>query len=101
MLTYEKVLSVFEAYLQTDDAYDVVMTKHGYTVLNGDAGRRELYEALLCRTPEELRDTLLDAYRDYNEFLMVERSGDTERDVTPEEEKKLDKLCAAMRAKCQ
>ena len=44
---------------------------------------------------------MLAAYREYNEYPMLERSGDTERELTPEEEKKLDEMCAAMRAKCR
>jgi len=33
MLTFEKVLEVFKDYLAADGMYEVVMTSHGYTVL--------------------------------------------------------------------
>ena len=31
MLTFEKVLKVFQAYLDDDPLYEVVQTSHGYT----------------------------------------------------------------------
>ena len=31
MLTFEKVLEVFQAYLDDDPLYEVVQTSHGYT----------------------------------------------------------------------
>ena len=31
MLTFEKVLKVFQAYLEDDPLYEVVQTSHGYT----------------------------------------------------------------------
>ena len=31
MLTFEKVLEVFQAYLDDDSLYEVVQTSHGYT----------------------------------------------------------------------
>ena len=33
MLTFEKVLEVFQAYLDDDPLYEVVQTSHGYTCL--------------------------------------------------------------------
>lgn len=99
MLTYEKVLSVFEPFLNEDDTYDVVVAKHGYTVLNGDADRRELYGALLCRTPEELRDTLLDGYREFRSYQMI--ADNTDRNTTEAEEEIIEAECRALIAKCE
>ena len=31
MLTFEKILKVFQAYLDDDPLYEVVQTSHGYT----------------------------------------------------------------------
>ena len=46
MLTFEKVLEVFQAYLDDDPLYEVVQTSHGYTLMaweppwrNSDAHR--------------------------------------------------------------
>ena len=33
MLTFEKVMEVFRAYLTEDTRYEIVMTSHGYTIL--------------------------------------------------------------------
>ena len=98
-MTYEKVLAVFAAYLAEDDTYDVVLAKHGYTVLNGEANCRELYGALLCRSPEELRDTLLDAYREYRSFQMV--SDNLERRLTKVEKDMIEAECQNLLDNCQ
>ena len=36
MLTFEKVLKVFQAYLEDDPLYEVVQTSHGYTLMACD-----------------------------------------------------------------
>lgn len=98
-MTYEKVISAFKTFLAEDDTYDVVNTKHGYTVLNGEADCRELYSALLCRSPEELRDTLLDAYREYRTFQLL--SGNTERTLTQEETMLIAMECDKLSLQCK
>jgi len=98
-MTYEKVISAFKTFLTEDDTYDVVNTKHGYTVLNGEADCRELYSALLCRSPEELRDTLLDAYREYRTFQIL--SGNTERTLTQEETMLIATECDELSLQCK
>lgn len=98
-MTYEKVISAFKTFLTEDDTYDVVNTKHGYTVLNGEADCRELYSALLCRSPEELRDTLLDAYREYRTFQLL--SGNTERTLIQEETMLIAMECDKLSLQCK
>ena len=98
-MTYEKVIAAFKTFLTEDDTYDVVNTKHGYTVLNGEADCRELYSALLCRSPEELRDTLLDAYREYRTFQLL--SGNTERTLTQEETMLIAMECDKLSLQCK
>ena len=98
-MTYEKVIVAFKTFLTEDDTYDVVNTKHGYTVLNGEADCRELYSALLCRSPEELRDTLLDAYREYRTFQLL--SGNTERTLTQEETMLIAMECDKLSLQCK
>ena len=101
MLTYEKILSVFEAYMAEDSDYDVVLTKLGYAVINWEDAHGKYGNAECYPTPKQFLEKMLEAYREYNEYSMLEHSGDTERELTPEEEKKLDEMCAAMRAKCR
>ena len=43
MLTFEKVLEVFQAYLDDDPLYEVVQTSHGYTLMAWEPHRNEWY----------------------------------------------------------
>ena len=43
MLTFEKVLEVFQAYLDDDPLYEVVQTSHGYTLMAWEPHRNDWY----------------------------------------------------------
>ena len=45
MLTFEKVLKVFQAYLDGDPLYEVVQTSHGYTLMAWEPHRNDWYSA--------------------------------------------------------
>ena len=47
MLTNEKVLEISKSFLDTDDTYEVVMTSHGYTLLDGKDRQREWDQAAM------------------------------------------------------
>lgn len=81
MLTFEKVLTVFGDYLQQDSLYEVVLTKHGYTLMAWEPARSTWYSAEYMATPELLLDSLLDAYTSF----MEDRITDNERDLTKQE----------------
>ena len=68
MLTFEKVLNVFEQFLLENGIYEVVQTSQGYTVLEWDACGKEWISATLCATPEEMAETLLDDLTGYLEY---------------------------------
>ena len=53
MLTFEKILKVFQAYLDDDPLYEVVQTSHGYTLMAWEPHRNDWYSAELQKTPEE------------------------------------------------
>ena len=53
MLTFEKVLKVFQAYLDDDPLYEVVQTSHGYTLMAWEPHRNDWYSAQIQKTPEE------------------------------------------------
>ena len=59
MLTFEKVLEVFQAYLDDDPLYEVVQTSHGYTLMAWEPHRNDWYSAEIQKTPEDLRNALL------------------------------------------
>ena len=71
MLTNEKVLEIFQDYLNEDQATEVVMTRHGYAVMLWDHAGQDWSDVECCPTPEELFDKLLDSYALYQEFLMI------------------------------
>jgi len=97
MLTFERVLNAFEDILQQDPLYEVVSTSHGYTLLAWNNRREEWYSAEFCKTPEDLRDALLDAYVSYLESELL---GDERDDLTEQEEEEIEARCRRLRGKC-
>lgn len=71
MLTFEKVLSCFKDYLAEDTMYEVLSTSRGYTVMEWDDGAKDWDSAKICRTPEELKDVLLNAYSGYLAYKIT------------------------------
>ena len=97
MLTNEIVLKVFSDYLARDDDFEVVLTSKGYTVMGFDNHRQDWNTVDYCPTPEDLLDSLLDAYEN---FRMMEITGG-DRDLTEKEEAKLAKERDALAALCE
>ena len=67
MLTFEKVLKVFQAYLDDDPLYAVVQTSHGYTLMAWEPHRNDWYSADIQKTPDDLRNALLGTYANFLE----------------------------------
>ena len=97
MLTNEIVLKVFSDYLNRDTDFEVVLTSRGYTVMGFDNHRQDWNTVDFCHTPEDLLDSLLDAYEN---FRMMEITGG-DRDLTEKEEAKLAKERDALTALCE
>ena len=76
MLTFEKVMEVFRAYLTEDTRYEIVMTSHGYTVLEWDSRANAWIGEELCATPEIMRDILLDDFAGYMEYKAIIADGE-------------------------
>ena len=66
-MTFEKVLEVFNDYLNKDSVLEVVNTKRGYTVMIWDEKDEQWFGVEHCKAPELLRDALLDGYRDFKD----------------------------------
>lgn len=96
MLTFEKVLEVFADYLKHDPLYEIVLTSHGYTLMAWEPERSQWYSAEYMSTPKNLMDGLLDAYSNFRE----EQITDNERDLTQQEQAKLNGECSLLREKC-
>lgn len=97
MLTFEKILQVFDDILGQDPLYEVVMTSHGYTLLAWQPSRNQWYNAELLETPEAMLNVLLDAYSGYLENKITQGERD---DLTPLEQKEVETQCRQLREKC-
>ena len=95
-MTFEKVLEVFRDYLQQDQLYEVVSTRHGYTLMAWEPARSTWYSAEYMATPEILMDSLLDAYSNF----MEDQITDNERDLTQQETEEIQRQCSLFRGRC-
>lgn len=68
MLTFEKVLDVFEQFLSGNGIYEIVQTSHGYAVLEWDACGKEWNSIIPCATPDRMAEILLDDLTGYLEY---------------------------------
>ena len=96
MLTFEKVLKVFQAYLDDDPLYEVVQTSHGYTLMAWEPHRNDWYSAEIQKTPEDLRNALLGTYAN---FLEDKITGN-DRDLTVTETREIQQRCRELLEKC-
>ena len=96
MLTFEKVLKVFQAYLDDDPLYEVVQTSHGYTLMAWEPHRNDWYSAEIQKTPEDLRNALLSTYAN---FLEDKITGN-DRDLTATETEEIQQRCRELLEKC-
>lgn len=96
MLTFEKVLEVFKDYLAEDTRYEIVMTSHGYTVLEWDSRANTWVGEELCATPEIMRDVLIDNFTGYLEYKAIIANGEVFEDeqirITEQWQRLLEKL---------
>ena len=97
MLTFERVLNVFEDILREGPLYEIVFTSRGYTLLAWDAHRNQWYSAELLVTPEDMLDALLGVY---SSFLESELLGNERDDLTEQEEEESETRCQRLRVKC-
>ena len=97
MLTFERVLNVFEDILREDPLYEIVFTSHGYTLLAWDEHRHQWYSAELLETPEDMLDALLD---NYSSNLELQFTGGERDDLTEQEEEEIEARCQRLRKAC-
>ena len=68
MLTFEKVLSVFDPFLAENGIYEIVQTSHGHTILEWDSCSREWISVKLCATPDDMAETLIEHLTNHLEY---------------------------------
>lgn len=102
MLTFEKVLEVFADYLEQDADYEVILTKHGYTVMGFDNRGKDWRDVQFCQTPEEMRDALLCACENYLEYTTtLDRQNQLgKEDLTEQETLGIQEKLDALRERC-
>ena len=89
MLTFENILELFQEYLLRDPEVEVLPCKRGYVRLTWNKDSRYCVDGILCRTPEELVDLLL---QDYWDFELIRRT-QGRREATAADEEAVDELC--------
>ena len=86
MLTFENVLTVFRDYLRQDPEEEVLPCRRGYVRISWNSDSRYCVDGVLCRTPEELFDLLL---QDYWDFELIRRT-QGRREATAADEEAVD-----------
>lgn len=91
MLTFEKVLEIFKDYLALDTELEVCKSRYGYIRVEYDeiSSIPDYCSGVVCRTPEELFDVLLDDFRGYEEIRLTKGR----RDTTEEDLETISVLC--------
>ena len=89
MLTFENVLTVFRDYLRQDLEEEVLPCRRGYVRVSWNGDSRYCADGILCRTPEELFDLLL---QDYWDFELIRRTRGR-REATVADERAVEVLC--------
>ena len=84
-------------YLDDDPLYEVVQTSHGYTLMAWEPHRNDWYSAEIQKTPEDLRNALLDTYAN---FLEDKITGN-DRDLTVTETGEIQQRCRELWEKCR
>ena len=97
MLTYEKVLDLFQDYLERDSCIEIVMTKWGYVRLFCEPPYLNTLEAVLCRTPEELFKELLDDLLTDQEYQLAKKHGV----LREKDREELEKMCKDFQSKIE
>ena len=97
MLTFEKVLEVFSDFLEHDIETEVVLTRHGYTVMSWNEEDEDWIFVTYCGTSKKLMETLASNYSNLLEYELDK--GD--RDLTDQEQAEIDAKIALLVKKCE
>ena len=65
MLTFEKVVEIFEDYLEQDQSVEVLKCRQGYVCLEWGGFYPWCENGILSKTPEELFEQLLSQYQSF------------------------------------
>lgn len=97
IMTYEKVLAVFQDYLAEDDSCEVLTSSQGYLVVDWTSEKDRWITSRLCQEPEQLRDVLRSRYEEYQSYLLT---NGYKREVLPQEEQEIQRMGAELADLC-
>ena len=89
MLTFEKVLEIFEDYLAQDMELEVYKSRYGYVCVSFNGSPPPYCEGDVCRTPEELFDHLLVEYESFASIQLTKGR----REENEADEEQVRRLC--------
>lgn len=70
MLSFENVLDCFEPVIQAGIC-EMLITRHGYVVMEWYEEEREWFNVTHCDTPEALREATLSAYEGHLRLMLI------------------------------
>lgn len=82
MTTYAQVMEIFQNYLADTPCVEVVLTKWGYVRIFYEEPYLESMEAVLCQTPEELFEMLLEHSALELEYQLSRKTQKSERTIS-------------------
>ena len=85
MLTFEKVVEIFEDYLEQDQSVEVLKCRQGYVCLEWGGFYPWCENGILSKTPEELFEQLLSQYQSFAEIQLKKGR----RELTEEDERQV------------
>ena len=85
MLTFEKVVEIFEDYLEQDQSVEVLKCRQGYVCLEWGGFYPWCENGILSKTPEELFEQLLSQYQSFAEIQLTKGR----RELTEEDERQV------------
>ncbi|MBS6397787.1 MAG: hypothetical protein KH452_11680 [Clostridiales bacterium] len=90
MTTFEKILEIFRDYLLSESCVEVLPTKWGYVRLYYEEPYGDSFDAVLCRTPEELFEVLLNHALAEREYWLSKEASKSDREMSVELKKTYD-----------
>ncbi|HIS76810.1 MAG TPA: hypothetical protein IAB51_08380 [Candidatus Merdivicinus excrementipullorum] len=84
MVTYAQVINAFGDYLREQSNVQVLQTSWGYVRLFYEEPYCDSFEAVLCRTPEELLEELLDQALAGREYQLFRESQKSKEEISQE-----------------
>lgn len=97
MLTFEKVQEIFQDYLSADTEIEILKSRYGYLRVVWDSKSLTCGDDVLCQTPRELFDVLLQDFETFQEIRLTKGK----RDLTEEDRLQVANMCSIFIERCR